>query len=84
VLMERIARRNRPFEREIAPEYLAQLNELYEAWIERFDLCPVLTVPSDNLDFVANSRHLDLIVDRMLERLRGREEVVFNGAESGN
>jgi deoxyadenosine/deoxycytidine kinase len=84
VLMERIARRNRPFEREIAPEYLAQLNELYEAWIERFDLCPVLTVPSDNLDFVANSHHLDLIVDRMLERLRGREEVVFNGTKSGN
>ncbi len=77
VLMERITQRDRHFERDISPVYLEQLNELYEAWIERFDLCPVLTVPSDSLNFVANSHHLDLIVERVLERLRGREEVVF-------
>ena len=76
-LMARIAHRGRSFERGISPDYLAQLNTLYEEWIAHFDLCPVLTVPSDRLDFVANSHHLDLIVERVLERLRGREEVVF-------
>jgi deoxyadenosine/deoxycytidine kinase len=76
-LLSRIARRGRPFERAISTDYLEQLNELYEAWAERFNLCPVLTVPSDNLDFVSNSHHLDLIVEKVLERLQGREEVVF-------
>jgi len=77
-LMARIAQRGRPFERNIAPEYLAQLNELYEEWIGRFNLCPVLTVPSDRLDFVANSHHLDLIVEKVLEKLQGREVVEFD------
>lgn len=76
-LLSRIARRGRPFERSISTDYLEQLNDLYEAWAERFNLCPVLTVPSDNLDFVGNSHHLDLIVEKVLERLQGREEVVF-------
>ncbi len=77
-LMARIAQRGRPFERNIAPEYLAQLNELYEEWIGRFNLCPVLTIPSDRLDFVANSHHLDLIVEKVLEKLQGREVVEFD------
>ncbi|MCS7281909.1 MAG: deoxynucleoside kinase [Anaerolineae bacterium] len=76
-LLRRIAQRGRPFERAIAPEYLEQLNVLYEEWISQFSLCPVLTVPSDRLDFVANSYHLDLIVEKILEKLQGREEVVF-------
>jgi len=76
-LMARIAHRGRSFERDISPDYLGQLNVLYEEWVTRFDLCPVLTVPSDSLDFVANSYHLDLIVERVLERLQGQEEVVF-------
>lgn len=76
-LMARIARRGRKFEQEISPEYLEQLNALYEEWVARFALCPVLTISSDSLDFVRNSHHLDLIVDKVLEKLRGREEVVF-------
>ncbi len=77
-LMARIAQRGRPFERSITPEYLEQLNELYEEWIGRFNLCPVLTVPSDRLDFVSNSHHLDLIVEKVLEKLQGREVVEFD------
>ncbi|MGD1992297.1 MAG: deoxynucleoside kinase [Anaerolineae bacterium] len=77
VLIDRIARRGRSFERSITPEYLEQLNVLYEEWVGRFDLCPVLAVPSDDLDFVSNSHHLDLIVEKIREKLQGQEEVVF-------
>lgn len=77
-LMARITQRGRPFERSITPQYLEQLNELYEEWIGRFNLCPVLTVPSDRLDFVTNSHHLDLIVEKVMEKLRGREVVAFD------
>ena len=77
-LYSRISSRGRDFERQITPEYLGQLNELYESWIEGFSLCPVLTVPSDDLDYVANSSHLELIASKVQEKLTGKEEVVFD------
>ena len=75
---ERIRLRGRSYEQDIEPAYLAQLDNLYEEWIDHFSLCPVLTVPSDDLDFVLNVKHLELITDKILEKLQGREEVVFN------
>ncbi len=77
-LVERIRKRGRDYERDISPIYLAQLNQLYEDWIQRFDLCPVLTVPADNLNFVDNGLHLDLIIDKVQEKLSGKDEVVFD------
>jgi deoxyadenosine/deoxycytidine kinase len=76
-LLRRIAQRGRAFEQSISPGYLHDLNELYEAWMRDFLLCPVLTVPSDRLDFVHDSSHLDLILRKVDEKLSGKEEVVF-------
>ena len=78
-LQERIRRRGRSYEQEIAVSYLEQLNMLYEEWIAGFSLCPVLTVPTDDLDFVLNPKHLDLVTRKVLEKLHGQEEVVFEG-----
>jgi deoxyadenosine/deoxycytidine kinase len=76
-LRKRIALRGREFEREISTDYLAQLNELYEEWSANFTLCPVLTIPADDLDFVQNHAHLDLIAERTMNKLQGKETVVF-------
>ncbi len=80
-LIARISLRGRTYERTIAPDYLAHLNQLYENWISNFILCPVLSVPSDNLDFVAHPYHLDLIVRKIQEKLTGKEEVIFEPDE---
>jgi deoxyadenosine/deoxycytidine kinase len=80
-LLERIQLRGRDFERAISAEYLAQLNALYEEWIARFSLCPVLTVPADQLNYVSNHQHLDLIAEKIHEKLTGKEEVVFGADE---
>jgi deoxyadenosine/deoxycytidine kinase len=77
-LQKRIALRGRTFELNITPDYLAQLNALYSAWMQDFSLCPVLTVPADDLDFVHNGSHLDLIIRKIEEKLSGKEEVVFS------
>ena len=77
VLQERIHQRGRDYEQRISDEYLTQLNELYESWVERFSLCPVLTVPTDSLNFVASSAHLELIANRVLDKLHGKEVVVL-------
>ncbi len=80
-LLRRIARRGRHYERSISPDYLAQLNDLYETWIANFTACPVLTVPADDLDYVAQPGHLDLIARKMHEKLAGKEQVVFRAEE---
>ena len=77
VLQEHIQQRGRDYEQRIAVEYLMQLNELYEQWVENFSLCPVLTVPTDNLNFVTATAHLELVANKVLEKLHGKEVVVF-------
>ncbi len=83
-LKQRISHRGRDYERTITPEYLEQLNQLYEAWIATFSLCPVLTVPADTLDYVAHPGHLDLVAQKVEEKLTGKEEVVFSEDELAN
>jgi deoxyadenosine/deoxycytidine kinase len=76
-LLERISHRNRDYERTITATYLDQLNRLYENWISSFTLCPVLTLPADDLDYVAHPAHLELVLRKVQEKLTGKEEVVF-------
>ncbi len=80
-LLNRISRRGREFELSISAEYLQGLNDLYEEWISNFVLCPILTIPSDDLDYVAHAGHLSLIVTKVEEKLTGNEEVVFEAEE---
>ena len=77
-LLKRIARRGRDYERQIPRAYLEQLNDLYETWAARFALCPMLTIPAFDLDFVQHSQHLDLIVTRVQDKLQGKEVVTFD------
>jgi deoxyadenosine/deoxycytidine kinase len=78
VLQERIRQRGRDYEQKIADEYLMQLNDLYDTWAQSFRLCPVLTVPTNSLNFVSDTSRLQLIADRVLEKLHGKEVVVFD------
>jgi deoxyadenosine/deoxycytidine kinase len=80
-LMNRISKRGRDYERTITPEYLQSLNDLYETWISNFVLCPVLTIPADDIDYVAHSGHLNLIIEKVDEKLTGNEEALFDEEE---
>jgi deoxyadenosine/deoxycytidine kinase len=77
-LLKRIALRGRDYEKSISEEYLKQLNVLYEEWIENFNICPILNVPADDLDFVKSPEHLKLITNKILDKLQGVEKVVFD------
>lgn len=76
-LIARVQRRGRHFERYISPLYLQQLNELYNAWIEDYTLCPILTIDTDRLDFVRSSDDFDRIRDEILAEV-GLERVLVN------
>ena len=55
----RIKKRGRPSEQSIPVAYLRQLNELYEGWIGRYDLSPVLVWDSERMDYLTD------LVDRI-------------------
>ena len=50
-LNRRIRQRGRSFERAIPRAYLASLEGLYEEWIARYDLSPVLVIDMERLDY---------------------------------
>lgn len=77
VLMERIVARGREMERSITPDYLSLLDSYYREWLEGFDICPVLTIRTDDLDFVHKPKHLEIVVNRIYDKLLGREEIEF-------
>jgi deoxyadenosine/deoxycytidine kinase len=83
VLMERIRARGRDMEKGITTDYLNLLDSLYEEWIARFDLCPVLKIPpvkgkpEEVLDFVHKPRHLEIVISHIIEKLAGKEEIKF-------
>lgn len=64
-LLQHIERRGRDYERGIAPEYLEQLNLLYERWIGGWTACPVLTIEIDGRDFLHHAADLDDIITRV-------------------
>ncbi len=62
----------------ISADYLSLLESFYDDWMGAFDLCPVLTIRTDDLDFVHQRRHLNIVIDRIKDTLAGKEEVVFD------
>lgn len=72
-LRRRIEGRGREYERNIADSYLQELNRLYDDWAAGFTLSPVLTVDTDDLDYVQYDEHLEQIWSRIYDRLQGRD-----------
>ena len=83
-LVGRIQQRGRVYERQITAEYLGRLNELYDDWINHFALCPVLTVPADELNYVIHPGHLNLVAQKIQEKLTGKDLVIFAPEEVEN
>lgn len=64
-LQDHIRRRGREYERNIAPAYLEQLNQLYEAWIADWTLSPILTAEIDRTDFLFNPGDFDALFEQV-------------------
>jgi len=67
VLMERLRKRDRDYERHIAPEYVQRIAEAYRDFFFYYEETPLLVVNSSEVDFVA---HSDELAD-LIEEIRG-------------
>ena len=70
VLMQRIAQRDRPYERQMDVNYIDTLNQTYETRYKNFPRQKVLTVNTNNLDFVRNPGHLEQIDQRIRQTMK--------------
>ena len=69
VLLERIARRGRPYERQMDPAYIADLAQAYDEFFGAADgprrQAPVLTIDTEGLDFVGNAADLRAVAEQI-------------------
>ena len=63
--MQRIAMRDRSYERNMEREYIESLNQAYDKFFANYEESNILTVDTTPLDFVANGEHLDFITNRI-------------------
>lgn len=65
VLLDRIAQRGRPYEQQMDPDYIVNLNAAYEAYFAQPGSSPVLTIECQHLDFVNNPADLRCVAERI-------------------
>jgi deoxyguanosine kinase len=77
-IMGRIAKRNRDFEHNIDPNYIHNLRDDYERYLERYALqnpdVPILHLDGDKLDFVNRPEDLEFIFDQ-IDRIITKESI---------
>ena len=69
-LMQRIAFRDRPYERNMEQDYIHQLNMAYEGFFgDHHQGATVLPIDTDNLDYVRNPESLQFVENRIRQML---------------
>ncbi|MEO5567055.1 MAG: deoxynucleoside kinase [Gemmatimonadaceae bacterium] len=69
VMLDRIATRGRPKERDTPAEYWIALHERYERWIAGFRHCPVMRLDVREYDLIADPTGIDVIAQQVRRRL---------------
>jgi deoxyguanosine kinase len=70
VLMQRIAFRDRPYERQMERSYIDELNHAYEDFFAQpYDHVPILKINTNSLNIIQTPEHLTLIENRIKQSL---------------
>jgi deoxyadenosine/deoxycytidine kinase len=78
ILMERIKRRGRDYERDITEEYVRDLNERYNSFFFHYSQTPLLVVNTDNTDFINDERDLVALMEQIRRIKGGREYYILD------
>ena len=65
ILVSQIQKRGRDYETLIQLDYLKNLNELYQQWIDQYTLGKLLIININELDFVSNAQDFSSIIERI-------------------
>jgi len=70
ILMQRIAQRDRPYERQMEVDYIDDLNRTYDNQYKNNTDGNVLTINTNELDFVRRSADLENVEQRIRQALK--------------
>ena len=73
ILLERIRRRNLPFEKPIDFDYVAMLNTAYDYYFFHYTDTPLLVVKTDEIDFVHRPEHFDDLIEQISKPVAGKK-----------
>jgi deoxyadenosine/deoxycytidine kinase len=76
VLMKRIARRGRDFERDIDPDYVEALAAAYNDFFFHYEESPLLVVNTSDIDVVANEADLEALAGMIRRHRKGVQHYV--------
>ena len=82
-LMERIALRDRSYERAMERDYIAALGRTYDDFFAHYSIAPVLTLDANQIDFVHRAKDLHAVIQRIRSKLEEgayQERLFENGA----
>ncbi|MCB8945120.1 MAG: deoxynucleoside kinase [Ardenticatenaceae bacterium] len=79
-LMRRIMLRDRPYERDMDPEYIRQLTAAYDAWLSNLQEIPVLIVDVNHLDYLTNEADLQHVVG-LIQAALAQQKPKASGAD---
>ena len=68
-IKKRVGQRGRAMEKKIPDEYLKQLNDMYNNWIKRYKLSPVMVYPTDRLDYLTDFIHKQDLLEKIAKHL---------------
>lgn len=68
-LKKRIAKRGRSEEKAVADEHLRLLQRRYNLWVKTISFCEVITIETDELDYVSDAIHQKDIITRLSKYL---------------
>jgi deoxyadenosine/deoxycytidine kinase len=71
ILMERIGRRGRAFEKDMDRDYIKQLNEAYNYFFFHYLDAPLLVVNTNGIDFVNNADDFEDLLQRIVSHRQG-------------
>jgi deoxyguanosine kinase len=71
MLMERIARRGRPFEKDMDRDYIRQLVEAYNHFFFHYTMTPLLVVNTNGIDFVNVAEDFEDLLGRIVSHREG-------------
>lgn len=75
-LQQNIRKRNRPFEQDIADDYLFKIQDTYTNYIRQHKI-KTLFINAGNADFLENEKHFGLIIDALEKEYENDRNTIF-------
>ena len=72
ILLSRITKRGRPYERPIKYDYLSQLSDSYTKFFHDYDESALLTVNTQSIDLINNAQDYDELIEEIEQIHSGR------------